>query len=190
MHKDDGMITHLSTAKHLAKLVGLVLTLAAAAGLAGCIRSDAPILTGAKPQFGPEAKFQFYGLHGGAAHDSQHARYRWDGSRYVFVDGDYKDTSAFTIHPLAGRDFIVQSIDAKPDRRVDYAVARRIADGAYLLIAIDEDHADAATRTKYCVKGTTCRIETPEALKAFARATAAKPHEQGGLALLLAPDKR
>lgn len=163
---------------------------AIAASLAACVYSTAPILSDGQPQFGKEARFQFYGLGADGARDAQQARYRWDGGRYVYVDGDYKDTAAFTIHPLAGRDFIVQSIDAKPERRVDHALARRLAEGVYLLIAIDQNDADAATRKKYCVKGTGCRVETREAAMAFAKATAAKPHEQGGLALLLAEEKR
>ena len=160
--------------------------LVAAAGLAGCISSKTPLLTGGNPQFGKVAHFQFYGLSSSGARDPQQARYRWDGGRYVYVDGDYKDTAAFAIRPLAGRDFIVQSINAKADPEVGYALARRLASGVYLLILIDEEDADAATREKYCARKTECRIETSEALMAFARATAAKPRDMGGLALLLA----
>jgi hypothetical protein len=177
----------LAALRHLGRPITV---LAAATGLAGCVYSTAPILTGGTPPFGKEAHFQFYGLTEHGAREPQQARYRWDGSRYVFVDGDYKDTGAFTMQPLAGRDFIVQSINAKTDKPVDYALARRLAAGVYLVVAIDEDDADAATRDKFCAKKTSCRIETREALTAFARATAAKPHERGGLALLLAAEKR
>jgi hypothetical protein len=191
VQEEGSMITHFwADMRPFGPLARALAALAAAAGLAGCIHSASPILTDGKPIFGNETRFQFYGLQAGGARDAQHARYRWDGSRYVFVDGDYKDTSAFTMHPLAGRDFVVQSIDAKPERRVEYALARRLAEGVYLVIAIDEKDAGAATRVKYCAKGTSCRIETRKALLVFARATAAKRYEKGGLALQVAEEKR
>ncbi len=68
----------------------------------------------------------------------------------------------------------------------EYGIARKLADGTYLLFAVDEDDADEATRAKFCDKGagTACRVATREAVLAFARASAAKPHPAGGLALL------
>jgi hypothetical protein len=184
------MTTRLLAARRPALWARLVVAVAAAVSLSGCIYSAAPILTEGNPHFGKEARFQFYELSAGGARGQEHARYRWDGSRYVFADGDFKDTGAFTMHPFAGRDFIVQSFNARGSRPVEYAVARRLAEGVYLVFPIDERDADAAARAEYCVASTSCRIETQEALLAFARATAAKPNEQGGLALLVANEKR
>jgi hypothetical protein len=84
-----------------------------------------------------------------------------------------------------GSDLIVQSIRAaKP---VEYGIARKLADGVYLLIAVDESDADAATQNRFCEKAATvaCRVKSREAVLALARASAAKPRAGGGLALLM-----
>ena len=64
---------------------------------------------------------------------------------------------------------------------------RKLAEGVYQVIAIDEDDADAATRAAECKHpgGAACRIETREQLFTFARATAAKRKTDGGLAIRL-----
>ena len=53
---------------------------------------------------------------------------------------------------------------------------RKLAEGVYQVIAIDEDDADEPTRAAHCKHpgGAACRIETREQLFAFARATAAQ----------------
>ena len=68
---------------------------------------------------------------------------------------------------------------------------RKLADGVYQVIAIDEADADEATRAANCKHpgGIACRIETREQLFAFARATAARRKNDGGLAIRL-PDDR
>ncbi len=161
----------------------------ALAGLlpAACIDSKAPILTDAKPLFGKQARFHFYGLRDGAAHDEKTATYNWNGSRYA-VSGKRNDMEDFTIHEFEGSDFIVQGISPKKGRSVEYALARKLADGVYLVIVIDESDADEATRTKFCLKAESgpCSVETQEQLFGLARATAAKPRQQGGLAVLVA----
>jgi hypothetical protein len=107
----------------------------------------------------------------------------------VRTGGTFREASAITVHAFEGADRIVQSI--RTGRPVEYAIARKLADGTYLVVAIDENDADETTRTKFCGKdaGTACRIETRDQLLAFARATAAKPHSTGGLAVLM-PDRR
>jgi len=69
----------------------------------------------------------------------------------------------------------------------EYAIARKLADGTYLLFAVDEGDADEAMRNNTC--GTNfhvgCHVTTREEVLAFARATAAKRHSTGGLALLM-----
>ena len=57
------------------------------------------------------------------------------------------------------------------------------------MIAVDEADADEAARAANCKhpEGAACRVETREQLFAFARATAAKHGDEGGLVLRL-PD--
>lgn len=153
--------------------------------LAGCIDSAAPILTDTQPLLGERVRLALYGVHDGFAHEPTSATYRWRGGRYVRTGGAFKDIPAFTVHEFEGADRIVQSI--RPRQPVEYALARRLAEGTYLVVAIDEHDADEATRAKFCKKdaGTACRIEARDELLAFARATAAKPHTRGGLAVLI-----
>ena len=62
----------------------------------------------------------------------------------------------------------------------------------YLLIAINEDDADEVTRDRFCSKtqDASCRISTPEQLFVFARATAAKDDESGGIAVIVPSERR
>jgi len=74
----------------------------------------------------------------------------------------------------------------------EFALARRLAERVYLLIAINEDDADEVTRDRFCGKtqDASCRISTPEQLFVFARATAAKDEESGGIAVIVPSEQR
>jgi hypothetical protein len=141
--------------------------------LAGCISSTAPILTDGQP------------LRDGAAREPATETFRFTDGRYVPTSGTRKDIGPFTLHAFEGGDLIAQSI--RPGHPAEYAIARKLADGTYLLFVIDEADADEATRAKYCAKdpGRECGVTTREAVFAFARATAAKPHASGGLAIVM-----
>ena len=158
--------------------------------LAGCIDSAQPLLTDAQSLLGQQLRLQFYSLHDAAAHEPSMESFRWRGGRYVSIGGTVKDAAKeigdFTLHEFDDADLIVQS--RRPGKPVEYAIARKLADGTYLIVAVDENDADAATRGKYCTTDarTACRVTTRDAVLAFARATAAKPHATGGLALILA----
>jgi hypothetical protein len=160
------------------------LSLLGLAVLAGCIDSKTPILSGAAPSLGDRPHLQFYALRDGAAHEPTTETFAWRDSRYVPVRGTARDLGAFTLHDFEGSDLLVQSM--RPGKPVEYAIARKLADGAYLLIAVDETDADDATRTRFCDTnaGTACRVTTRDAVLAFARASAAKPHSGGGAVLL------
>ena len=161
--------------------------------LAGCIDSAAPIMTGAEPVLGPQLHLQFYGLHKGIVDDPEQASYRWDGKQYAHVSGGMADVAAFSLHPLEGGTFIVQSVPVKKTGGIEYAVMRKLTEGVFHVVPVDEDDADAATRAANCKPaGHSCRIETRDQLFAFARATAAKQKADGGLAIRLSdtPEKR
>jgi hypothetical protein len=173
----------------LACCVPRLLALASFALLTGCISSDGPMLTDGQPLLGNEPHLQFYVLRDGAAREPRAETFRWQDGRYVPIGGSAKDSAKdigpFTLHAFEGTDLIVQSLRAgKP---VEYGIARKLADGAYLLIAVDENDADEATQNKFCEKAATvaCRVKSRDAVLALARATAAKPHGGGGLALLM-----
>jgi hypothetical protein len=166
-------------------LLSLGPALASVVLLTGCISSIAPILTDGQPLLGKEPHLRFYVLRDGTAREPSVETFRWQDGRYVPVGGNAKDIGPFTLHAFEGTDIIVQSIRAgKP---VEYGIARKLADGVYLLAAVDESDADGATQNKFCEKAAAvaCRVTSREAVLAFARASAAKPHVGGGLALLM-----
>jgi len=86
----------------------------------------------------------------------------------------------------------VQARTQRSLRPYFYALARKLADGVYLLTPIDPNDADEAARERFCIKtrDAPCRIETPEQLFVFARATAAKETHEGKLAVLVRTGKR
>ena len=161
------------------------LALASLALLTGCISSNGPILTDGEPLLGNELHLRFYVLRDGAAREPSAETFRWQDGRYVPIGGSAKDIGPFTLHAFEGADLIVQSL--RPGKPAEYGIARKLADGAYLLFAVDESDADEATQNKFCEKppGTACRVTSREAVLALARATTAKPHAGGGLALLM-----
>jgi hypothetical protein len=168
-----------------------IAALLALVALAGCVRSTTPILTDARPLLGQTVRFTHYDLREGVAHDPDASEFHWDGTRYVGTVGTSKDPAAFTVFPFEGRDFIIQNAPTKKDVPIEYAIARKLADGVYLTFLIDESDADAATKTKLCVEldAATCTIVDREALEVFARASAAKLRDTGGLAIRLPDDK-
>jgi hypothetical protein len=154
--------------------------------LTGCISSATPILTDAKPVLGERGQIHAYALSEGTARDPAVVSFQWNGSRYV-VHGKSIGISDFTLHPYEGRDLVIQSTSQRAPRTIEYGLARRLADATYLLLPINEDDADTAMREKFCTKtpDASCRIATTEQIFAFARATADKPVEGGGLAVVL-----
>jgi hypothetical protein len=163
-----------------------ILALASLALLGGCIDSTLPILINAQPLAGERPRLEFYALRDGTAHEPSAETFAWRGGRYVPIRGTATDIGDFTLHAFEGADLIVQSI--RSGKPAEYAIARKLADGTYLIVAIDENDADEATRGKFCGHdaGAACRVTTREAVLAFARATAAKPHATGGLAVPMA----
>jgi hypothetical protein len=178
-----GRLRHVRFAPHC---------LAAACGalLAGCITSSAPLLTDAQPPLlGERLHMHLYALHDGAAHDPAEETFQWQNGRYASTAGTGGSATGigdFTLHPFEGGAMIAQSTRA--GQPTDYAVVRKLADGTYLADAIDEADADDTTRRQFCATDATatCRVTTPEAVLAFARATAAKSFSAGGLVVLLA----
>jgi hypothetical protein len=171
------------------RFLSLAGSAAGALALSGCISSTAPVLSDAKPVLGERGLIHVFTLSQGAAHDPGVLSFQWSGSRYL-VRGKSIGFSDFTAYPYEGRDWIVQGTTQRAPRRIEYGLARRLADGTYLLVAINEDDADAPTREKFCTKtqDASCRIASPEQLFVFARATADKPVEGGGLAVVLPRD--
>jgi len=155
--------------------------------LAGCVDSIGPILTDTRPVLGERLKLQLYSMHKGYAEDPEQATFDWDGRFYAHADGSMADVRGFTVHFFENGDYIIQSVPAKRPKMAEYALMRPLTDGVYHVVVIDEADANAATRAAHCAKvpGVACRIATHEQLFAFARATAARRQQDGGLAIRL-----
>ena len=162
-----------------------------ALSLSACIDSSTPILPDAQPLLGQTLALQVFSLRKGVAHDPEQTRYVWNGKHYAHAGGGMADVPGFSLHAFEGNDTIVQSVPGPRDRGVEYALMRKLADGVFLVVPIDEDDADAATRDKYCqhADNAPCRITTHEQLVVFARATAAQPKDKGALVIRLAEDE-
>ena len=156
--------------------------------LAGCVDSVGPILANSQPVLGAELKLQFYSMRKGYAADPEQASFAWNGKLYARTGGGMTDVRGFSVHPFEGGTYIIQSVPVKRPQMAEYALMRPLADGVYRVVVIDEADSDAATRAAHCTKlpDAACRIATREALFAFARATAARHSDDGGLAIRLA----
>jgi len=167
--------------------LSVCLTALCTLSLAGCIDSAAPIVTDAQPAFGPKLKLQLFTLRDGFARDPERVTYAWNGTHYVRTGGGMRDVRAFSAVPFEAGDFIIQTVPVNRARGTEYAVLHKVADAVFQVIAIDEADADEPTRAASCkhTDGAACRIETRDQLFAFARATAARKKDNGGLAIRL-----
>jgi len=166
-----------------------------ALSLSGCIDSSGPILSDSQPVFGPRLKLQLYGLRKGYADEPQQVNFNWNGALYAHAGGGLREVSAVSIHPFEAGDYIIQEVPAKRARITEFALLHKLAEGVYQVVVIDEADADEPTRAAYCGKGdktdpSSCRIETRDQLLAFARATAARRKEDGGLVIRLPDDSQ
>src|SRR5262249_6651151 len=146
------------------------LVLAAPCLLGGCISSTAPILGDAKAILGERIEMHIFNTRDEALHSEGAAVMQSTRSRYVQQRGAAY-TDDLTVHAFEGRDLIIQTAP-RPPRPVEYALARRLASGTYLVVAIDEQAADEATRERFCTKTeqASCRVMMPEQVFVFARA--------------------
>ena len=163
-------------------------TLCAGLLLTGCVDSATPLMSGAQPVFGPEVRMHVYVLGEDRATGPEPGVFRWQGSEYRAVDKSKLEIATFTVYPLAGKDFLIQSRSARPQNKiVEYGIARRLADAVYVIGDIDANDTDAAARAKICAgdSSDTCRVSTRDGLLTLARASAAKPALKGSLAILV-----
>ena len=185
----NSLIKVLRTGAGRARAVAALL---AGAMLTGCVTSHSPILGDARAILGDRIMVHAFAPAKGGSRDHAAGIFEWSGSRYLRRSGPATLTD-FTVHPYEGRDLIIQSRVGRGGSLTQYGLARRIADGVYLIIPISEQDANEGTRSRFCTRteDATCRVTTPEQLFVLARATAAKDEEEGGgIAVVLAAPRR
>jgi hypothetical protein len=143
--------------------------------LSACIQSKAPLLSNSKPLLGDDFQLQLYEeFNSDKAKTVQTSVFRWTGDRYALVSGKAEGITELVAAPVAGNDFIVQASDGKI---YAYLLARRIAEGTFRIIAVDQSHVDETLRKANCVAldSAVCTVATQGQLDLFVRASAAQP---------------
>jgi len=170
----------------------LLMTFAAAVtttwALSGCVESQMPLMTDAKPLLGQQFEVHLYeGFADGKATDFHTSVYHWKDGQYVRGSGMARDAKRFTAQSLAANDFLIQSSD--DDAKVFYYwIGRKLAAGVYLIFPLNEADADEATRNAACGANQPegiCRVRNYDQLVTLARATAAKPMREAALGVVL-----
>jgi hypothetical protein len=155
---------------------------AIAAGLlaiisSGCVQSERPLLSTAEPLLGPSIEAHFFeNFVDGKASVVHTAYYRWADGRYFLIRGSNERVLSFTGVALDNENFVIEGA-VKEDASFNYWVARKMVDGVYLIVPVNESDADDATRATACtgkqVNGY-CFVEKREELVKLAKATASK----------------
>jgi hypothetical protein len=160
-----------------------------AIGLVGCVESQNPLITDAKPLLGEQFEVHLYeNFVGNKATAFHSAFYQWKDGQYVRTSNLSRDVRKFVARPLDNDDFIVQSTDEQGSSYF-YWIGRRLHPGVYLVFPLDENDADEDLRKAACEPGNPegmCRIKSYQHLVALARATAAKPVRDPTLGVVLA----
>jgi hypothetical protein len=169
----------------------LSVVLMAAPALSGCISSTDPVLSDASAILGERIEVHLFSAPKAGRREHTAVAFQWTAGRYV-PRSRTRDFGDFTVHPYEGRDLIIQTRAVRSPRPTEYALARKLTDGAYLVIPIDEDDADETARQRFCIKtaDASCRIATPEQLFVFARTSAAKEDPSGGIAVIMPGARR
>lgn len=141
--------------------------------LCACVQSEKPLLAGSTPLLGTQFRLTLYEeFAAGKTRSGKTSVFRWNGTHYALVSGDSSGVEYFVLQPFDSDDLL---IEANHNNHV-YLLGRKLAEGTYRILPIDQDDVDAATRERTCVRRNPviCTIETRAQLDTFARAAAAK----------------
>jgi hypothetical protein len=156
--------------------------LALAAGVlavfaAGCVQSEKSLISDAKPLMGAAFEAHFYeNFIDGKASVTHSAFYRWNEDRYLIVRGSDDRVANFKGFALGGDDFVVEGA-VRNASVLNYWVARKVVDGVFLIVPVNEADSSAATRAAACTgQGAdgNCFVEKREQLVELAKGTASK----------------
>ena len=115
---------------------------ATALALSGCVESQAPLITYARPLLGQRFEVHLYETFvDGKASDFHTSSYFWKDGQYVRGSGLARDAKRFVAQPLAANDFLLQSSDDSA-KIFNYWIGRKLAVGVYMIFPVDETDAD------------------------------------------------
>jgi hypothetical protein len=171
---EDDMADHRARSAKAA-LVPVALLLFAGCMLAACVQSKTPLLTGTKPMLGEQFQLNlFEDFTDGKAISLKTAVFRWSASRYALVSGDPPSgVKSFVAEPLDADTFLIEASD---DKVYAYLLGRKLAEGTYRILPVDEKYLDKAEQTRTCVtqNSETCTVATRQQLDTFVHASIGK----------------
>jgi hypothetical protein len=184
---EDEMADHRARSAKAA-LVPVALLLLAGFMLAACVQSKTPLLTGTKPMLGEQFQLNlFEDFTDGKAISLKTAVFRWSASRYALVSGDPPSgVKSFVAEPLDADTFLIEASD---DKVYAYLLGRKLAEGTYRILPVDEKYLDKAAQTRACVtqNSETCTVATRQQLDTFVRASTGKTIAYTMLAVISVP---
>jgi hypothetical protein len=157
-----------------ASLAPVALILLAAFMLCSCVQSSKPLLAGSKPLLGAQFQLILYqDFVEGKALSARTSIFRWNDTHYSLVSGDSSGEKYFVIQPFGSNNFL---IEATYENDNVYLLARKLADGTYRILPIDQNDVDEATRIRTCVTRNpiVCIVQTRQQLDVFVRAAVAR----------------
>ena len=126
-------------------------------GLGSCVISDKPLIVGNKPIFGDRFDaVLFRDFTEGAGYSAQKVGYHWSDGYYLRASAGGKHVVRFAAEMLSATDFLIER--SQDDRAAGqaklftYFIARKVADGAYLVAPLNENDLSAADREAMCDK--------------------------------------
>ena len=159
----------------------------AALCLASCVVSETPLVKDAKPTLGSRFTVQlFRKFSDGRAHELNTSVFEWKGDTYVNTGGSAMDLPQFVARPLSN-DYIIQSSNVGR-KLFTYWIGRKVTDGVYLVIPLDEGDLSGGLQDTLCRKGSPvgfCVIETAGQLDDIARVTAKSPLKNAEVAVIV-----
>jgi hypothetical protein len=164
---------------HLARRGKAVLAsaalIASAFLLAACVQSKTPLLSGTKPMLGEQFQLNlFEDFSDGRAATVKTAVFRWSATHYVLASGDPPSgVKSFVAEPLDASTFLIEASD---DKVYAYLLGRKLAEGTYRILPVDEKYLDKAAQTRLCatLNSETCTVATRRQLDTFVRASIGK----------------
>jgi hypothetical protein len=153
--------------------LAVALILFAAFVLSACVQSEKPLLAGSKPLLGTRFQLTLYqDFAEGKPRSVKASVFRWNGDHYALVSGDSSGVQYFVVQTFDSGNLL---IEANEHDHV-YLLGRKLANGTYGVVPIDQDDVDEATRDRTCVtrNPVICTIQTRRQLDVFVRAAAAK----------------
>ena len=141
--------------------------------LSACVQSEKPLLAGSKPLLGTRFQLTLYqDFAEGKARSVKTSVFRWSDNHYALVSGNSSGVQYFVVQALDGGNLLIEA----DEHDHIYLLGRKLANGTFGIVPIDQNDVDEATRDRTCVtrNPVICMIGTRRQLDVFVRAAAAK----------------